>query len=53
MLTGEPGDEAERSEGDIQGDRPQPTMSRILIVEDDTDIAALIAHYLDKSGLQL
>ena len=25
-------------------------MSRILIVEDDNDIAALIAHYLDKSG---
>lgn len=25
-------------------------MSRILIVEDDTDIAALIAHYLEKSG---
>ena len=26
------------------------TMSRILIVEDDDDIAALIAHYLGKSG---
>ena len=25
-------------------------MSRILIVEDDNDIAALIAHYLDKAG---
>jgi DNA-binding response OmpR family regulator len=25
-------------------------MPRILIVEDDTDIAALIAHYLEKSG---
>jgi DNA-binding response OmpR family regulator len=25
-------------------------MSRVLIVEDDTDIAALIAHYLDKAG---
>ena len=25
-------------------------MSRILIVEDDNDIAALIAHYLEKSG---
>ena len=25
-------------------------MSRILIVEDDTDIAALIAHYLEKAG---
>lgn len=25
-------------------------MSRILIVEDDNDIAALIAHYLDKGG---
>ena len=30
--------------------RCQPNMSRILIVEDDNDIAALIAHYLDKSG---
>ena len=26
------------------------TMSRILIVEDDNDIAALIAHYLEKAG---
>ena len=26
------------------------TMSRILIVEDDNDIALLIAHYLDKAG---
>ena len=25
-------------------------MSRILIVEDDTDIAALMAHYLEKAG---
>ena len=25
-------------------------MSRILIVEDDNDIAALIAHYLEKNG---
>jgi DNA-binding response OmpR family regulator len=25
-------------------------LSRILIVEDDTDIAALIAHYLEKAG---
>jgi DNA-binding response OmpR family regulator len=25
-------------------------MSRVLIVEDDSDIAALIAHYLDKAG---
>ena len=25
-------------------------MSRILIVEDDNDIAALIAHYLEKAG---
>jgi two-component system phosphate regulon response regulator PhoB len=25
-------------------------MSRILIVEDDNDIAALIAHYLDRAG---
>src|SRR5262245_38426413 len=25
-------------------------MSRILIIEDDSDIAALIAHYLEKAG---
>ena len=25
-------------------------MSHILVVEDDTDIAALIAHYLEKAG---
>src|SRR5262245_37174491 len=25
-------------------------MSRILVVEDDADIAALIAHYLEKAG---
>ena len=27
-----------------------PAPARILIVEDDTDIAALIAHYLEKAG---
>ena len=27
-----------------------PAAARILIVEDDTDIAALIAHYLEKAG---
>ncbi len=25
-------------------------MPRVLIVEDDTDIAALVAHYLEKAG---
>ncbi len=25
-------------------------MPRVLIVEDDADIAALIAHYLEKAG---
>src|SRR5689334_4641750 len=30
--------------------RRMPPEGRILIVEDDGDIAALIAHYLEKSG---
>ena len=29
---------------------PLRNMSRILIIEDDADIAALIAHYLEKRG---
>ena len=35
------------------GHATSDTMSRILIVEDDNDIAALIAHYLEKAGYTL